>query len=267
MEVGLERFGDLAREVRPDRVARDAADDLADEVALREGVVARRRARFPPGRLGRQARRAQVPVGELLGGERLLPSAQPRGVPHDMAHLDVLLAVGGEFRPVGRDRGVEVELAAIVQHQRDQECHRLGRRPDVRQRVAFPWLRLLRVGPASPDVHHRLAVDIDGDRRADVGTRIELSREGLEHRLELRLAGSVHLCHGAPFSGSAGCVSTPAASSRPATPAHCRQGQPIECDGAPSNAPPPFRVLANVGSWRARTQSWWVRDRMGWRRR
>ena len=52
VEVGIERLGDLAVEELADRLAGDAPDDLADEVALGHGVVARPGAGLPPRRLG-----------------------------------------------------------------------------------------------------------------------------------------------------------------------------------------------------------------------
>ena len=115
-ELRLERLGHLAGEEGADGVPRDAADDLADEVALREGVVARCGAGLPPRRLGGEGRRALLPVGQVLGHQGLVPAAQAGGVPHDVAHLDPLLAVGGELGPVRGHGRVEVELAAVVQH-------------------------------------------------------------------------------------------------------------------------------------------------------
>ena len=116
VEVGIERLGHLAGEPAADALAGDAADDLADEEALCHRVVPRAVAGLPPGRLGGQPGRAELPVGQVLGGQRLLPAAQAGGVSHDVAHLHPLLAVGRELRPVGGDGRVEVELTAVVQH-------------------------------------------------------------------------------------------------------------------------------------------------------
>ena len=57
VEVGAERPGDLLGEERAERPPGDPPDDLADEVALVERVVARRGARLPPRRLGGEHRR------------------------------------------------------------------------------------------------------------------------------------------------------------------------------------------------------------------
>ena len=61
VEVGAERSRDLLREERADRLAGDPAHDLADEVALRDRVVAGRRARLPPRLLRGEQRGAPCP--------------------------------------------------------------------------------------------------------------------------------------------------------------------------------------------------------------
>ena len=58
------------------------------------------------------------------------------------------------------------------------------------------------VGPAAPDVDDRLPVEEDGDGRAEVRPRVELVGQRGADGFEARLVGSVHLCHGDPFSVS-----------------------------------------------------------------
>ncbi len=60
----------------------------------------------------------------------------------------------------------------------------------------FPGPRLLGVGPAAPDVDDGLAVQEDGDGRAEVVAGLELVGQRLAHLLETWFAGSVYLCHG-----------------------------------------------------------------------
>ena len=82
------------------------------------------------------------------------------------------LPLARELRPVLGDRGVEVELAAVGEHQAGQRGHRLRRRPDVDDRVRAPTARSAPSSPvdrAAPQVDDQLAVDRHGDRRADVG--------------------------------------------------------------------------------------------------
>ena len=72
--------------------------------------------------------------------------------------------------------------------------------------------RLLRVGPAAPDVDDRLPVEEDGDGGAEVRPRLELVGQRGADRFEARLAGSVHLCHGDPLLVSVGRSGRPGAS-------------------------------------------------------
>ena len=199
-EVGAERLGHLAGEPGADAVAGDATDDLADEVALRQRVVPRAGAGLPPRRLRSQPGDAELPVSQVLGGERLFPATQPRRVPHDVPDLDPLLAVGGELGPVRGDGRMEVEFLPVVQHEGDEEGHGLGGGPDVRDGVALPGSRLLLVGPAAPDVDDRLPVQEDGDRGTEVRPCLELVGQRGADGFEAWLVGSVHLCHGDPFS-------------------------------------------------------------------
>ena len=80
-----ERPGHPLPEEGADRLARDPAHDFADEVALGDGVIARRRARLPPRLLGGQQAGGLLPVVEILDGHRLRPAGQPGGVAQQMA--------------------------------------------------------------------------------------------------------------------------------------------------------------------------------------
>ena len=211
-EIRIERLGHLAGEPAPDALARDAADDLTDEVTLRHRVIARCGARLPPRCLLGQPCDAELPVGQVLGGQGLLPTAQAGGVPHDVAHLNALLAVGAELGPIVGDGRVEVELLTVVQHEGDEERHGLGGGPDVGERVAFPRPRLVLVGPAAPDVDHRLAVEEDGNGGAEVGSAVELIGECPADSVEAWLVGSVHLCHGDPLVVPCGRAGNPGVS-------------------------------------------------------
>ena len=73
VEVGAQRPGDLGGEPGPDGGAGDPAHDLADQVALGDGVVARRGAGLPPRLLGGQQPRC---TSASRPGPRA-PSARP----------------------------------------------------------------------------------------------------------------------------------------------------------------------------------------------
>jgi len=99
-------------------------------------------------------------------------------VTHQLADGDVRLAVGGELRPVARDRRIEVQFSPVGQQQGGQGRHGLGGGIDVDDGVAFPRAGFLRVGPATPDVDDRLALERGAERCAEVGSAREICVEG-----------------------------------------------------------------------------------------
>ena len=82
LEVGAQRPGDLLGDELLERLAGDPAHDLADQVPEVERVVARRGARLPPRRLGRQPGGGLVPVVEVLHDGGLVQPGHPGGVRH-----------------------------------------------------------------------------------------------------------------------------------------------------------------------------------------
>ena len=171
--------GHLGGEPGPDGGAGDPTHHLADQVALGDGVVARRGARLPPRLLGGQQRGALLPVGQVLGPHRLGPARAGRrcGAIRWRTSTCSLppAANSGQYRATGR---VEVELAPVGQHQGAQEGHGLGGRPDVGDGVLLPRAPSAGlVDRAAPDVHHRLAVQEHGHRGADVGAGVEAGGE------------------------------------------------------------------------------------------
>ena len=113
-----------------------------------------------------------------------------------MAHLDVLLAVGGELRPVRGDRCVQVEQAAFGKNQRGQARYGLRARPDVDDGVLAPRDGLGRIGVAAPDVEHRFTVDVDRDRGAHLCTAAEFFGQGVGDLVEPGVGMAVHdICH------------------------------------------------------------------------
>ena len=157
-EVGSERLGHLGAEPVGHATAGDPVEDLAFEVALGDGVVARRGARLPPGGLGGEVRGDGFEVVELFDRDGRVEAGHARGVGHDMAHQHSVLAVLGELGPVLRHRGIEVELAPVGQHQHADRGHGLGGGVDVDDGVSLPG-GAGGVGVASPDVDDELAVD------------------------------------------------------------------------------------------------------------
>ncbi len=78
VEVGAERAGDLLGEERAERATVDALDDLAEQVALADRVVARLCARLPPWCLRGVQGHELVVVEEVEHRERFVPSRAGR---------------------------------------------------------------------------------------------------------------------------------------------------------------------------------------------
>ena len=187
-QVEIERFGNLLAKERAERATGDAAHDLADEMAVRERVVAVARAGRPQRRLLGEPVHDELPVAVPVLGNRLRERGEPGLMCEQHAHGDRVLAVLRELRPVRRDRRVEVELAARDEHVRAQRGGALGARPDHADRVAFPRPPGRGVGAPAPEVDDRLAVERHADGGADLAALGEVAFERVADRLELRIA-------------------------------------------------------------------------------
>ena len=194
VEVGAQRPRDLRGEELAEAPAGDAPDHFADQVAVGQCVIARGRPGFPPGRLRRQHGGRLVPVVHVVDGDRLVPARDARGVRQQVADLDPRLAPGRELGPVEGDVRVEVERAAVDQHERGERGHRLGGGEDAGDRVLAPRHGAGLVGPAAPQVDDHLAVDVDGERGAEVPTRLQLGCEQLAQGVESGAAGAAQRC-------------------------------------------------------------------------
>ena len=169
LEVGTERARDLVADELLERFAGDPAEHLADQVAVGEGVIARRGARLPPRRLSARGGRSTSPSRRCPrcanGGSH---PESPERVRQQVAKLDVLLAVCGELRPVLGDRREWHRpgrgRSSINARQRGE---RLGAREDVDDGVLAPRHRLGGIRVAAPHVDDEFAVDVDGYRGAD----------------------------------------------------------------------------------------------------
>ena len=105
-----------------------------------------------------------------------------------MPDQHVLLPGRGERRPVLRDGRVHVQFSAVDQHQGRQAGHRLGRRPDVGDRVLLPRLSASLVAVASPQVDGYLAVEVEHDGSAKFRPRVHIPLQRVRHRAEALIA-------------------------------------------------------------------------------
>ena len=194
-EVGVERPGDFFPRECSHRPPVHAADDLADQVAEGDRVIAVAAARRPPRRALRQRRGHGRPVEQRLGGQRPADGGQPRAMAQEPAHRDVLLAGLGELGPVAGHRRVQVELAALGQHVGAERDHALGGRGHADDRVRGPRAGAGRVGMAAPAVHHPHPVEVHADGGARVAALGEVPEELLADRGEAGLAVPVDRQH------------------------------------------------------------------------
>ena len=194
-EIGVQRFGDFLAENRADGFSGDAADDFADEIALRQRVIAGRGARLPERRLRGEQRCGLLPIVEIFLGDLLFPAGQTGGMAHQLRDGDAFLAVGGEFRPVFRHRRLEVYQPAIRKDERGQRRHRLGGGIDVDDGVFHPRLRLRRVGIAAPQIDNGFAVLRHAIGRAEIAEVLEIVLEGLANLFEALVGEAVDFNH------------------------------------------------------------------------
>jgi hypothetical protein len=184
LDVGPQRPRDLRVDELGQGAAADPPDELAHELSLGLHVVARSAPRLPPGRLSGQPGARRRPVVQVVHGEGLLPAGEPRGVCQDVPHLDVLLAPGGEFGPVVRDRTVEVERAPVDEDEGRETAEGLGGRPQADQRVLLPRDGSCRVGVPTPQVDLHDAVDVDRERRPQFFAGFEVCCQCCPDRFE-----------------------------------------------------------------------------------
>ena len=155
-EVEAKWLGDLVAEVRADRAAGDAADDLAHQPAEGGGVVAVTGAGDPVGVLVLQRLDHRLPRQRLLRREHAVDPGEAGLVREQMADGDVLLAVLAELGPVAHHRRVDVEPTLLGEPVGADRRRSLGRREDQDDRVVVPWPPGRLVGDPAPQVHHRL---------------------------------------------------------------------------------------------------------------
>ena len=137
--VEAQRLGDLALHCLVDAEPGDPADQLTDEPAEGEGVIAGSAARLPTG-LGRaETGDHVVPVEEVFGGAHQPPHLMKAClVGEEVADSDAALAGHRELGPVAGDRIVVGEFAAIDETVHDRCDHSLGRGEAHGHGVALP---------------------------------------------------------------------------------------------------------------------------------
>ena len=193
VRVESEWCGHFVGEESANRAAVDPPDDLADEPAVGDGVVAVRRARLPARRLGGQAGAHRLEVVALVDRRRVVERRKAGLVTQQLPSRHRLLAGGAELGPDVGDRCVEVELAALPQEQGAHRRPSLGGGEDEGERVLRPGLPGCSIGHARPQVDDRSTVHVDSHRGSHLAQLLEVADEGLAHRFEAGLDGAVYV--------------------------------------------------------------------------
>ncbi|MCY1377001.1 hypothetical protein D9M69_645390 [compost metagenome] len=110
-----------------------------------------------------------------------------------LAQGDGVFAGGGEFGPVARDRGIQLQLAFGHQLQRGDSGKGLGAGEQIGDSVAVPGLGPVLVGSAGPQIEDGFAADLNAQRCATFLGIVEQRRERLSHRFELKLVMTLNL--------------------------------------------------------------------------
>ncbi len=174
-----------------DRPPIDPADELADEPAERESVVAGLRARLPGGRRVLEDRAHAVPVDDILGAQVDRQVGQPGHVTQRMAGGDPLLAMFCEGRPDIGDRGVVVELASLREEVGDGRGDTLRHREGHEDGVTVDGAPGRGIRDARPGIDHELPAMVRGDLEADLRAgRDDLVEQCLDARSDV-------VCHAA----------------------------------------------------------------------
>ncbi len=155
-------------------------------------------ARLPDGGLPGEPGGDRGLVLELLDRHLLLDHRKPGLVGEEVLDRHPLLAVRGELGPHLGDGAAHVDQPALGEDVERGGRDRLG--AGVRQRggVTLPRPSGVAVGHAVPQVHDRLAVEVDGEGGAQLLARGEVAFEDLAHPGEPGVAVTVSGHSGPP---------------------------------------------------------------------
>jgi hypothetical protein len=119
-------------------------------------------------------RNARAGEDHVVHRERHVEAEQTAAMVEQRADRHRFLAGARETRPIERDGGVVVELAAVGEHRERHRREALRHGEDHGARVACPRRAAFDVRHAAPQIDHAKAVLIDAQARADLFARGEL---------------------------------------------------------------------------------------------
>ncbi len=168
--VEAQRLGKVVRHHVGQRPTGHPADDLADQPAVSDGVVAGLRAGLVGRSLPGQGVDHVVPIQNVVGIlDDAAKSMQAGGVAEHVTDGQVLLSVLRELGPVGGHRRVVVHPTGVGLQVQGRRGDPLGGAEAHRHGVGLPRVAVVGAQPA-PQVHHQFAPVIDGQRGPARGT-------------------------------------------------------------------------------------------------
>ena len=161
--LDAERSSDLVAQRIRERAAGRAPDDLAEQVAEGQSVVAGRGTRFPPRPLVGEERADAVPITEVDGRDVWPQTGDPRSVDEDVAHRHPVLAMCAELGPDVGHTLLIVQLAVFDQHMRDRGSDAFARRCGEEQGARLHRRPGALIGDSGPRVGDDVPRVQDGD--------------------------------------------------------------------------------------------------------
>ena len=177
MEVESERAGHFLGEEGAERAAADPAHDLADQVAVGDGVVAVGGSGLPEGLLGGERFGHRVPGPHLFPGQRGVQRRQAGLVGEQEANRQLFLPRLRELGPVGRHGRVEVEAALLGQEVGADRGGALGGREDELERLVVVRPVPLTVEGAAAEVDDLAAAQVHAEGGTDFAALLEIAGE------------------------------------------------------------------------------------------
>ncbi|NDH75941.1 MAG: hypothetical protein EBY52_04195 [Actinobacteria bacterium] len=109
---------------------------------------------------------------------------EPGQMGERVADGDTVFPGSGEFGPVRGDRIVDRQHTPVVEEQHDERRHRLGRAPQIDDRVGLPRSRSVDRRRSTPDVTDETSTVHDRSTCAEFRILVEVGGERRPHRFE-----------------------------------------------------------------------------------
>src|SRR5215210_756512 len=178
-----ERSGHVLPEYLRDRLACRASYDLPDDVTEGVGMVSGLRPRLPPGLGVGDLGAHLVPLAQVLGRRVIRYARHADCVRQHLPHGRSFFAVGPELRPQLNHGRVVAEEAALDEHVCHGRSRTLSDGVGVERSVRGDYTTGLRIGDTGDCIDYLLALPVDGNLQASLGTGLNEIVDGLPDSL------------------------------------------------------------------------------------